>query len=331
MCGICGYLADEQARPSVESIVERFLSIESRGSDASGFSASVDGRLWRLRAPVPAHVLAQYKKSRTLLVDQASAWIGHTRLATRGLASNNENNHPFMGSGLSLVHNGIICDYAKQAEHLKPDLQGECDSELILRLIQRGLDRGGSVTSSIQMMARKLDGDMACALISRDGQLWVWRRESSGFSTPLWLALQAGVQAVHFASTGHCLEGSLPNSKAWDLVSLPNLSGARFWLKDSQLMSKKFTLAASQQSVWGPWNDEWEEALSQYVYSAPGAYKKKVYKEREAKRGWAGNVLPLGVRADALYVCEVCDEWFMPEEVFDHKVDYKHYTFREEL
>lgn len=325
ICGVCGYLADEQARPSVESIVDRFLSIESRGSDASGFSASIDGKLWRLRAPVPAHVLAGYKTAKTLLVDQTNAWIGHTRLATRGLASNNENNHPFIGSGLALVHNGIICDYDEQAERLNGQLKGQCDSEIILRLIQRDVDRGGSITSAIKKMARKLDGDMACALINRSGShLWVWRREwgDRGGYTPLWLALQPGVQAVHFASTSYCLDRSLLNNRAWDITSLPNLSGVHFWIKGGRLQSQKFTLDSSRQNVWNDgWNSMWDPVGSRYIK-----------KDRpKAKRIYGSEVLPLGIRFDALYVCDECEDWFLPEEVFDHKMDAKHYVFREEM
>ena len=271
MCGICGFLADSTTRPSAEGVAEMFAATEARGKDASGFAASVSGKLWSYRAP--------HKASRTvsivrdLLVDNAKTWIGHCRLATHGSEKNNLNNHPFVYGGLALVHNGIIYNYDDKLFRRKyPSLKSDCDSEMILHSILHYRSRGKSIRQAICKMAEVLDGDMACALISKKGQLWVWRRESftrqNYAFTPLVIATSPDVPNVHFASVGSHLKKSLHPSKSWDITSLNNGIGVHFWSQGGRLCHQKFDVPECKNagygyaSGWGDgygWNDPYSK------------------------------------------------------------------------
>jgi len=264
MCGICGFLADNATRPSAEGVAEMFAATEARGKDASGFAASVSGKLWRYRAP--------HKSSRTvslvndLLIENAKTWIGHCRLATHGSEKNNENNHPFVYGGLALVHNGIIYNYDnKILSNEYSSLKSDCDSEMILHSILRYRSSEKSIIQAIRKMAEVLNGDMACALISKKGHLWVWRRESFARQnyvfTPLIIATSSDVPNVHFASVDAHLKKSLHPGKNWDINNLANGVGVHFWLQEGKLHHQKFDVPECKNTGYyyaGGWGDRYD-------------------------------------------------------------------------
>lgn len=247
MCGICGFMAkrEDNRLTTVGGIADMFSATDMRGRDAAGFAASVSGKLFRIRQDNSSTKLLG--KVTTLLVDESKAWIGHCRLATQGTERDMENNHPFMQDGLALIHNGIIFNYDEYLDrrigHVKT--VGNCDSELILQSINYHRHRKKSITQSVQHMARELDGDMACALISRQGQLWLWRREEDvrqWASTPLTLAIHPQDQGVHFASTLTCLEKSMANRQDWDFSKLSANAGIHLWLQRGEIKTSTFTM-----------------------------------------------------------------------------------------
>lgn len=254
MCGICGFMTQQgnNRLTTTEGVADMFSATDTRGRDAAGFAASVKGQLFRIRQDNSSTRLLG--KVTTLLVDESKAWVGHCRLQTQGPARIMDNNHPFVQDGLALIHNGIIWNYDeyldKRVGHVKT--KGTCDSELIIQSINYHRSKGKSITQSIQHMSRELDGDMACALISRKGQLWLWRREegaSSWGSTPLEIALHPQGQGVHFASTRNCLEKSLIGKDDWDFSRLDKHTGIHFWLQRGEVKTRTFTMPECENPV----------------------------------------------------------------------------------
>ena len=104
MCGIVGYIGDEQAAPI---LLNGLSKLEYRGYDSAGIAVyngteikmdKVTGRLQRLKDLT--------KEGSTL---PGTVGIGHTRWATHGSPSDT-NAHPHFNKDRSIivVHNGII-------------------------------------------------------------------------------------------------------------------------------------------------------------------------------------------------------------------------------
>src|SRR5581483_807911 len=111
MCGIVGYLG---AGDPKEVIVSGLKRLEYRGYDSAGVSILHDGRVKRVRAMGKLSALEQKLE---VEIFNGHLGIGHTRWATHGKPSE-RNAHPHHVDGISLVHNGIIENYAEIREHL---------------------------------------------------------------------------------------------------------------------------------------------------------------------------------------------------------------------
>src|SRR3990170_146450 len=259
MCGICGFYADQRERPNQDAVLEMFSQTEDRGKDASGFAAAVKGTLWSCRAPMPSSRLVS--AVRDFKMDEARSWIGHCRLATQGSEKDNKNNHPFVRHGLALIHNGMVTNYHELYAKIGGEgLVGDCDSELILATILKYRSRLG-VTRAIQQMAREIDGSMACAMINRRGEMWLWRRDEAWGRyawTPLRIAVSRGTANVHFASTRKCLDLSLSPRLDWDKADLKTAQGVPFYLNSGNLKMRQFTLPACENSSPYNYHNAWE-------------------------------------------------------------------------
>ena len=114
MCGIIGYVGEENAVPI---IVEGLKKLEYRGYDSAGVAVcgqngffdviKQKGRLTALEARLSENPIA------------GNMGIGHTRWATHGEPSDT-NSHPHVGSQnkIAVVHNGIIENYRQLKERL---------------------------------------------------------------------------------------------------------------------------------------------------------------------------------------------------------------------
>ena len=112
MCGIVGAVA---RRNVVPILIEGLKKLEYRGYDSAGI-AVVNGTLQRVRSTGRVAALGQ-------LVDeqQVNGFIGiaHTRWATHG-APSEDNAHPHVSGGISVVHNGIIENHRNCARASSP-------------------------------------------------------------------------------------------------------------------------------------------------------------------------------------------------------------------
>ena len=112
MCGIIGVTGTSQAAPLMIDSLKR---LEYRGYDSAGVAALVDGRIERRRAKGKIRELEAVLNGSPL---KSVVGIGHTRWATHG-APTTANAHPHKAGRVTLVHNGIIENFAE----LKAELE----------------------------------------------------------------------------------------------------------------------------------------------------------------------------------------------------------------
>lgn len=141
MCGIVGIMGarkDGLSKQQWQDFAEAWKRAQSRGSDACGFIASVQGRLEFWKAAIPSSEAVK-DWARLMPYRPGIRFIlGHTRYATSGKPSDNLNNHPIVtgpGKALLGIHNGVIGNKAELlAAHGWTAARG-VDTEIAFRLI----------------------------------------------------------------------------------------------------------------------------------------------------------------------------------------------------
>ncbi|MBT2602622.1 glutamine--fructose-6-phosphate transaminase (isomerizing) [Bacillus sp. ISL-53] len=164
MCGIVGYIGLNDAK---EILLKGLEKLEYRGYDSSGIAVRNEagvtifkekGRIADLRAAVDENTMAH-------------TGIGHTRWATHGVPSR-ENAHPHQSNSgrLTLVHNGVIENYAiLKREYLKDvAFKSETDTEVIVQLIEKFVNEGMEVEESFRQTLTLLEGSYAIALLDAE-------------------------------------------------------------------------------------------------------------------------------------------------------------------
>ncbi len=134
MCGIVGYTGPKQAYPIILKGLKR---LEYRGYDSSGVALLHNGKLdvYKKKGKV-----AELEESLVGVNVDAHIGIGHTRWATHGEPSD-RNSHPHSSSTgrLSMIHNGIIENYAQLKKELLSKnytFTSDTDTEVLLNFIE---------------------------------------------------------------------------------------------------------------------------------------------------------------------------------------------------
>lgn len=160
MCGIIG-VAKKRGNAACE-VLEGLKRLEYRGYDSAGLSVLDGGEI------------ATVKRGGRVsgLEEGAAAFsggvaIGHTRWATHGEPSD-KNAHPHVSGAFSIVHNGIIENFAE----LKAELLGEgaefsseTDSEVIVKLIDKYYS--GDPLKAVAKAVERLKGSFALAVLCK--------------------------------------------------------------------------------------------------------------------------------------------------------------------
>ena len=166
MCGIVGYVGDEQALPV---LLEGMRKLEYRGYDSAGV-AVLDGDQVRVaRKAGLLSVLEQEVRNAGL---DGTAGIGHTRWATHG-APTDANAHPHRDcSGkLAVVHNGIIENHDLLRARLEEEghsFRSETDTEVAAHLIESLMAAGKSLEDALLEAVHVLEGAFALVCITTD-------------------------------------------------------------------------------------------------------------------------------------------------------------------
>ena len=136
MCGIVGYIGTREAYPI---LIKGLKRLEYRGYDSAGcalLSAS-DNNLNVYKAKGKVSDLEKTAEGKDIT---GTIGIAHTRWATHGVPSEvNAHPHVSESGNLTLVHNGIIENYATLREQLKQrgfTFKSETDTEVLVQLIE---------------------------------------------------------------------------------------------------------------------------------------------------------------------------------------------------
>ncbi len=167
MCGIVGYVGEQQAR---DVVIEGLRRLEYRGYDSAGIALVTDGVL---ASDKRAGKLANLEKAiADTPLPPSTTGIGHTRWATHG-APNDRNAHPHQGKErrVAVVHNGILENFARlrdQLERAGHELLSETDTEVAAHLLENEVLAGADLTTAMQNVCRTLQG--AFTLVAVDAQ-----------------------------------------------------------------------------------------------------------------------------------------------------------------
>ncbi|MDX2227420.1 MAG: glutamine--fructose-6-phosphate transaminase (isomerizing) [Verrucomicrobiae bacterium] len=138
MCGILGYVGGQNAVPI---LVEGLRRLEYRGYDSAGLSLLVGEQIRTVKRKGRIDNLEQ-----ALLAEPLSGTCGisHTRWATHGEPSDiNSHPHSDQSGRLSLVHNGVIENYAPLREALEQKghrFVSATDTEVLAHLVGEAYD-----------------------------------------------------------------------------------------------------------------------------------------------------------------------------------------------
>jgi glucosamine--fructose-6-phosphate aminotransferase (isomerizing) len=161
MCGIIGIVG---TRSVEERLVDSLKRLEYRGYDSAGVAGVMDGRVERRRAAGKIRALEEVLAETPLT---ATVGIGHTRWATHG-APTTRNAHPQQAGRVTLVHNGIIENYAELREMLRSKgrkFESDTDTEVIASLIDFELSGGKPVVEALKSALDQLTGAYAIGVL----------------------------------------------------------------------------------------------------------------------------------------------------------------------
>lgn len=180
MCGIVGYLGKKQAAPI---LLEGLSKLEYRGYDSAGIAVLNDDGCLEI-VKTKGKLVALKEKTADGKKIKGFCGIGHTRWATHGVP--NENNaHPHTNDErtVTLVHNGIIENYAELKEKLLNGgytFYSETDTEVATKLVDYYYKEYGDPLKAISQFSLRVRGSYAIAVIFVDypDQIFAIRKDS---------------------------------------------------------------------------------------------------------------------------------------------------------
>lgn len=166
MCGIVGYIGYRDAYPI---IVKGLHRLEYRGYDSAGI-ALYDKDLKVYKKAGKVSDLEDFVKDVNL---KGSVGMGHTRWATHG-APSDRNSHPHSSGDrkLTIIHNGIIENYANIKETLLAKghvFKSDTDTEVLIHLVEDiQKETGLDLYDAVRITLNKVIGAYAIVIMSAD-------------------------------------------------------------------------------------------------------------------------------------------------------------------
>jgi len=163
MCGIIGFVGEEQAAPIILSSLK---NLEYRGYDSAGIATVCDGKVC-LKKDVGKLEEVQQKHHFDKL--PGTSGIGHVRWATHGsVTANNAHPHLDCRGNIAVAHNGIIENYQELKGQLEPqhNFASQTDTEVIPHLLEDHMNNGASLEEATIRVTKQLQGSYAFLAIS---------------------------------------------------------------------------------------------------------------------------------------------------------------------
>lgn len=166
MCGIVGYCGNKNAS---QILINGLKKLEYRGYDSAGI-AIIDGDDIIVRKCKGALKFLEEKIADETI--KGSVGIGHTRWATHGEPSDT-NSHPHTSAdgSISIVHNGIIENYAELKARLQSQgsvFLSQTDTEVVVHLIDKLYKEEKDIFKAVLKALHTLEGSYAFGVICKD-------------------------------------------------------------------------------------------------------------------------------------------------------------------
>jgi|GEM_PF-2046442 len=247
MCGIAGFIGlSKKSKATYEIMTNLFDFLEYRGTDAAGVwaaEAGKNGKVFYQKEPIRSSEFIKKDFWKKIRKSKLNVLLAHARSTSKGAghASTNSNNHPFVSldKRIGMIHNGTI----DEANFLSKKYQcfSETDSEVILRIFEKGMEDKLELTDIPTRISHRLggikdvwstitEGAMAVAIGEREDDsqrnLFLFRNDQR----PLWIAdLRIGLGQVFFFSSpdiwyraiAACSEGVKAVVKDQKLIEIP--------------------------------------------------------------------------------------------------------------
>ena len=166
MCGIVGFIGNEQAAPI---LLDGLSRLEYRGYDSAGLAVyDAEKGLQVVKAKGRLQVLRDLTREGQDVPGLMG--VGHTRWATHG-APNDVNSHPQVSQSgrMAVVHNGIIENYAKLKKFLESkgvQFVSETDTEVVAQLLDYYYK--GDLLDAVSKVLHRIQGAYALGIVCAD-------------------------------------------------------------------------------------------------------------------------------------------------------------------
>ena len=190
MCGIVGYVGNKNATPI---LIKALKKLEYRGYDSAGVAIytgekilvqKAKGKLINLAEKITGQVIPESAKDKDFsdaemaLYDKVGDFIkgnigiGHTRWATHGEPSDlNSHPHTNMDGTISIVHNGIIENYAELKAKLQAQgtvFKSQTDTEVVVHILDKKYKESRDIFKAVIETLHVLEGSYALGVICKD-------------------------------------------------------------------------------------------------------------------------------------------------------------------
>ena len=161
MCGIIGIIGNSDVAPR---LLESLRRLEYRGYDSAGVAVHT------AQGPQRRRAAGKIRNLEAVIAEEpitGVTGIGHTRWATHG-APTVANAHPHRYGAISLVHNGIIENYAEVKAELKARghvFESDTDTEVIAHMLDEALSHGQPIKDAFKSVLDRLHGAYALAIL----------------------------------------------------------------------------------------------------------------------------------------------------------------------
>jgi glucosamine--fructose-6-phosphate aminotransferase (isomerizing) len=162
MCGIIGYVGHKDALPVLVNGLRR---MEYRGYDSAGVALLDHDKTTVVKRPGK---IANLQEGLDKVHPSGHLGIGHTRWATHG-APSQLNAHPHQAGPITIVHNGIIENYASLKEELIAKhgrhFVSDTDTEVLAHLIAVKREHDESLEAAVLSALLEVEGTFAVLVL----------------------------------------------------------------------------------------------------------------------------------------------------------------------
>src|SRR2546428_2137046 len=172
ICGIAGVIKMASTNIGASQLDALLMGLEVRGRDAAGVCLMQDTpgasdpeilvhkNVGRAETLVKSKAYEDFLN--TNLDDKTRIALIHTRAATKGHQSKNDNNHPLYSGVSAVVHNGILTNDDALFQQYGLERKAETDSDIIRAIV----DREGLTRKAVRTL-EKISGSVSSAIVDK--------------------------------------------------------------------------------------------------------------------------------------------------------------------